>query len=549
MIRSNVLIYALCISISFIFTNDTEILHNYFWANYNQFKGNNVCAHKWYTKLFTLQPSPYSYKGYLTILADANVMQNFEKIVQLMPSLGNKFKNDPEIQLIFATALEKTNRTQEANSHIIMLSQSFRNNAEITLRAAQVYIRRQEYNNALLTIDAFLNNTPRKANNFIFYFLKTQIYTSLGNYNKALESITTCVEMHPRFDKSWLLYASLYEKEGNIQKAVSGYSTFLELSGSNKEIEKHLFALMLKQKNSEDTKQRMLSHAVSIDNALVLFKQQRYDQALTHINACIEHQPFNEECKLLKIQILSMLKDFKDIASTISTWIMAQPENSMWPKTICLLAYNGMPIATIIDTLTTVIQKNPHNLWCNLYCADMYMRNGQSNNAITYLSHALHCTMADTRRATILYQRALLHYEHNNHLAMHNDLKSAHNLNKECPHINNTLAYYWATKGKDIQKAQSFIEKALAIDSKNPHFLDTQALILYKEKKYLQAEQILEKLISYNNGTILLRLAKVHYALNNNENADIFTKKAQLVIHTTREKKTLKKMQLLLART
>jgi len=155
--------------------------------------------------------------------------------------------------------------------------------------------------------------------------------------------------------------------------------------------------------------------------------------------------------------------------------------------------------------------------------------------------------MENSLRIQTLYQLALLHYEHNNHQAMLTNLETAYALNQDSAHINNALAYYWATKGKDLEKAHPFITKALAIDNTNPYFLDTQALILYKEKKYEAAQQILEKLVLHNNGTMLLHLAKVHYALNNKENADTFTKKAHAVVKNCHEKKALNKMELLLA--
>jgi hypothetical protein len=47
---------------------------------------------------------------------------------------------------------------------------------------------------------------------------------------------------------------------------------------------------------------------------------------------------------------------------------------------------------------------------------------------------------------------------------------------------------------------------------------------------------------------MLLHLAQVNYALNNKENADIFTKKAQPLVTNSHEKKALQKMQLLLTR-
>lgn len=543
--KNNFFLSVLCITNVHIIANNTETLHHYLWANYSHFSGNITHAQNWYTKLFSSNNSVYTYKGYLNFLADT---KQFKQITDLIPTIEKKFSNDPDIQLIFANALERTNQTKHADNLIITLSQSFKTHSEIAFRATQTYIRKKEPENALLTINAFLNNTPRRPNNFVFYFLKTQIYMQLSQHTQALESIQKCLEMHPQFDKGWLLCASLCEKEGKIKEALSGYATFLELSGGNKEIEKHLFNLMLKYKAIEDNKQVLLSHTISIDNALLLLQQQRYPQALTHINSCIEQQPANNECKLLKIQILSAIKDFDQAAHTVSAWITEQPDNDLWPKTLCLLEHSGMPRTHIITTLSAALTKTTDNLWCNLYCADMYLRNAQNDKAMACLTNALLCSMTDAIHTKTLYQLAMLHYEQDNHQAMLTHLENAYALNTENPHINNSLAYYWATKGKNTIKAHSFIKKALATDTKNPYFLDTHAVILYKEKKYEQAQQILEPLAAHNNGTMLLHLAQVNYALNNKENADIFTKKAQSLITSNHEKKALHKMQLLLTR-
>lgn len=544
--RNNFFLYLLCITAQCSSADNTATFHRYLWANYNHFSGNIPHAQDWYKKLFATNNSIYTYKGYLNFLADT---KQFKQIISLIPFLEQRFGNDPDIQLIFVTALEKTNQIKKADNLLVTLSQSFKTHAEITLRATQTYMRRQEPENALLTINAFLNNTPRRPNNFVFYFLKTQIYIQLNQYAQALDNIQKCLEVHPQFDKGWLLCASLYEKEGKIKEALSGYATFLELSGGNRQVEQHLVTLALKYKALEDSKQALLSHTVSIDNALILFKQQRYAQALTHINSCIEQQPSNDECKLLKLQILSTMKDFSQAAQVLSTWITADPENALWPKTLCLLAHNNMPRTHIIETFSSILKENSNNLWCNLYCADEYMRNAQNDAAITCLEKALSCTMNDALRAKTAYQLALLHYEQGNHDLMRTNLENAYAIDAQCPHINNALAYYWATKGKDTKKAHSFITKSLAADNTNPYFLDTQAFILYKEKQYAQAQQILEPLAHTNNGTMLLHLAKVHYALNNTENADTFTKKAQPLVKNNYEKKALQKMQLRLTQT
>ena len=485
----------------------------------------------------------YSYKGYLFFLADT---KQFKKIIELMPTLNTKFSQDPDVQLIFVTALTATQQIKEADALVISLSQSFKTHAEISLLAAQAYIRQNESQNALLTINGYLNNTPRRPNNFVFYFLRSHIYVQLNQLSAAIESIQKCLELHPHFDKGWLLSASLYEKQGKIQEALAGYTTFLELSGGNSQIEQHILGLMARNKTIEHNKQHIVSRVIHIDNALILFKQRRYPQALAHTNKCIEKEPHNDQYKLFKLDVLCAMKNFNQAVSALIPWITENPQNPIWPKALCLLVHNGMPYKDIIQTFTILLDKQPNNFWCNIYCADMCLRNAHHDLAITCLERALPLITDNNFASKIAYQLALLHYENNNHSGMHSYLEKAYSLNPECAHTHNSLAYYWATKGKDLKKAHNFIEKALQHDSTNPYFLDTQAIILYKEKKYAQAQEILEKLTVHNNSTMLLHLAKVHYSLNNTEIADTFTQKAEVLVKNNQEKKALEKMKVLL---
>lgn len=534
------------ISATSLLADNAQTYHRYVWANYNHFAGNVTKADHLYKMLFSSQSSIYTYKGYLNLLVDT---QQWSHIAKLIPSLQETFAQDPDIQLIFVQALERTRQHAKAAHLVIQLSQTFKTHPDIALRAAQAYLHNKEPQNALLTLTSFLNNTPTRPNNFIFYFLQSHIYVQLNQFAQALESVKQCLDLHPHFDKGWLLYASLHEKEGKLKEALSGYATFLDLSGGNNQIEQHLFQLMLKHQNTLNTQPQLMLHNTSIETALKLFQQQRYTQALAHINRCIEQDPTNQECIILKIQILSGMKRFDSAADTLVQQMMKNENNPIWPKTLCLLEYNGMTRTDIIKALDAVISQQPDNFWALAYCADMYLRDADHNKAIELIEKAASRAHDNTLASKMLYQIALLHYEQNDYDLMHNYLEQAYAKNNQCPHINNALAYYWATKGKNLTKAQDFIEKSLQSDTINPYFLDTQALILYKEKKYTQAQQVLEKLAYHNNGTMLLHLAKIHYALNNKENADTFTKKAEVLVKNNQEKKALAKMQQLLTKT
>jgi tetratricopeptide (TPR) repeat protein len=523
--------------------HDSTTLHHYFWANYQHFSGNLAYAHHWYEKALTSGGSLHGYQGYLSLLEDT---KQYDMIVSLMPRLQKRFAQNPDIQLIFATALQETKQVDKADALILSLSQSFKTHSDIALRTAQIYLRRQETENAQLTIQAYLNNTPRRPNNFIFYFLQSHISLQLNESHKAREHIQKCLELHPHFDKGWLVYATLHEKDQKIEEAINGYSTFLELTGSNKQIEHHIMQLTLKHELIKQNKQHLLAPSISTDNALILFQQKRFADALKHIDACLEKQPANHESVLLKIEILSAMNNFSSISTLISQWIEKEPENQLWPKTVCLLVHSGMPQAMIIETLANALKKHPGSLWSHLYCADMCMRIKDNDTALHHLDTALSHITDKNLASKTAYQMALIYYDTDTPERMYHYLEKAYTYNPQCPHINNTLAYYWATTGKNIDKASVHIKTALAHNKNNPYFLDTHALILYKQKEYTQARHILEQLIAHNNGMMLLHLAKVHYALDNKQEADTFVKKAELLVKNNHEKKALEKMKKIL---
>jgi len=237
----------------------------------------------------------------------------------------------------------------------------------------------------------------------------------------------------------------------------------------------------------------------------------------------------------------------------LSQRIAKESDELLWTKTLYLATYSGMPRTQCIKAFEFLIKEHPNNIMCILYCTDLCIREGAIDQAIAHLKNALNIQLDGKILGKIAYQLALLYYQENNYPLLFSYLEKAYEYNDQCPYINNAFAYYWATKGKNIKHAYSFIEKALTIDPHNPYFLDTKALILYKEKQYEKAQEILEDILkkthNHTNGTILLHLAKVHYALNNKEQADTLTQQAKAIVKNNHEKKALKKMQLLLAHT
>lgn len=524
---------------------EADTMHRYIWANYNQFAGNKDVAYKCYQEIFKTKHPPFVYKGYIHLLFNAG---QYKGLVQLMSKAEPLAKNDPEIGLIFAIALENTGNVFMADERFIALNDKFKHNQETTFYAVNAYIRRKEPENALKIIDTFLNKAPRKPNYFVFYFLKSQIYAKLAKYPQALENIQSCLELQPAFDKGWLMLALLQENEGRLTEAIKGYNTFLEVAGSNQEVEQHVLQLAFQQ--SLQKTQPTAAAQSPLQQALALNEKKEYKAALDTLQKFLNDHPKNHEARILYVQTLTAMKEYKKALSLLKEWIVAESENAEWFKILSLLPRSGAPYADVIGVLASLRAELPNNLFGSLYLADMYMRTKKFNNAVETLEQSLTLTQDAGLKVKILFQLGLLHYELGSFGDVKRTLEQGNSLGVPFPPLYNLLAYYYTTKEKDFPKAQQFIALALRADKYNPHFLDTKALVLYNQKKYPTALKILQKLsvAEPTDFTIQKHLGKTYYKMGKYKEAMQTCQKAQTLATNERERKDNEKFLTMLQR-
>ncbi len=493
-------------------------VHNYFWANFQQFKGDPK-ASTWYEQLLASQAPIPVYKGYVNFLFDTD---NFKLIVALLPKLDAAFAQDPDIQLIFARALEKVGAQHQADEKIFKLNNQFKTHQEITFQAANAYLRRKEPENALRAIDDLLNNSPRRPNNFLFHFLKAQIYVQLNDPAQALKCVQASLDMYPHFDKGWLLLAILQEQQGKLDAAIKGYTLFLELSGgNNQEIEQHLLQLVFKQKIAQQHSKSASIGQTCFQKALAFFDRKDYEQALTQINQCLEHKPTDPESRLLKIQILDALRNHGAAANELRAWILQDPKNEEWYKALFLLCRTGLNYQKAIAVLEDVVKHKPDILLPYLYLADLSIRARAMDSALAYHKKALEMTQDPHVKTKLLFNMSLIYYDQKKYAEMEKALEQGKALNTNFAPLLNLLAYHYATHGKALEKAVQLLDTVMKIAGSNPHYLDTQALVFYKQKQFDKALKTLQTAAAKagDDATILRHLGKVQYKMGKKQEA------------------------------
>ena len=546
----HVAIHLFCVMTAFsaLYTQEdfSGSIHNYFWANYQQFKGNGSEAQEGYTKIFK-NKTPcclYSYRGYIHFLFEN---KRFEEIYALIPTVDERFKKDPNLQLICIAVLEKMGKQNEADERLIALQSNFTQNAEITLQTAQTYLRRKEPKNALLIIDKMLNSAPRKPNNFVFYFLKAQIYVQLNDLPKALEASKESIVLYPYFDKGWLLIASLQEQIGQLENAIDGYKKFLSITKvPTQYVEQHLFNLMLRQKmHGKLTNTPVTMKMTCYQKALQLFSQQEHTAALSQIESCLSQNPQDQESKLLKIEILSAKNEYLLALQCAKEWFEQSPQEPLWIKTIHLIGIKTNNRESTISIFDQLARQHTHNEWIPLYYADLLLRSNSVANALLQLEHAIKVSTDNTRRAAIYFQIGLIHFQNEQYEKAISSLQSGYKNDPTLTPLVNLLAYYWATAGKDLTKASYFAEKTLNSEPNNPYYQDTYALILYKQGQHQKAQDILEALIVKHpqDVTMNLHLAKIHRKQADLESAGKYLAVAQENSTNPHEKSSIAKLE------
>ena len=95
----------------------------------------------------------------------------------------------------------------------------------------------------------------------------------------------------------------------------------------------------------------------------------------------------------------------------------------------------------------------------------------------------------------------------------------------------NNFAYYIALyRPQKLSKAKRLSEKSLALDPKNPSYLDTYGYILYLQGDLESAKAVFTELLTLQRNpgrTALLHYSEVLRALGNEQAAEVYRLKAQ----------------------
>lgn len=483
------------------------------WGHYQLYQGNHSFAFQLLNAAGHNAPQyeKFTLAGRVELLFET---QQYKDIVTLYHQNRSLFDTKVSLKKTYALSLAKLEKTKESDAIFIELNKTYPTETEIAFYAVNAYINNKDLHNALNVTTILLAHNNHMHNTFIFYFLQAQIYLQMNDLEKAKIAVQTALKLNPDFDKGWLLFSVLAEQEKDFDQAIHGYNTFLSLqksTASDYQIKKHILELALAQEKATK-KSNGPNHLLNrFNETLTHTKNKNYNQALICIEHCIQQEPNNKIYSLLKIETLIHLKQYKKLADYCSFLINQYKTDSYWYNIVHYIARKEklfIPHAILLlEKQITQDQITPL-----LYLADIYIQQKQWVNALQTLEQLSPHIQDSLLSCAVDHQCAVMHFMQKQYDRTAAALEK--NLINHPHHIPslNLLADVYITS-KKFKKALKLIAKARAIDAKNPHLMDTHALLFYEQKQYAEAKELLNKALALapTDATIILHLAQVTY--------------------------------------
>jgi tetratricopeptide (TPR) repeat protein len=352
--------------------------------------------------------------------------------------------------------------------------------------------------------------------------------------DKAIEALKRECEVTPTSSQAWKYLGATYQLTGRTNLAIQCYTKALDLVPTNTILYIEIARLYFKEKNDSAAVKKLeqgLKHSENSPLMLIFayglcrefVDAGEFERAITCLRFIADNAPVErQQCYDLLGDMYKRLDRDKDAERYFALAIKEEPPK---PEPFVKLAdmYLDSDPQKALETLFNAERRLPDNPIILLALGYIYSNQKQHDKSIEvyerlrgvieksdrpldqtfYLSYGSACDRAGKlEKAEKILQECVDRYPY-------------------CHEALNYLAYMWAEKGVNLDKALEYVTSALELDPKDGAYIDTLGWIYFKQGKYSEAlEQIRNaNEIIEDDPTITDHLGDIYSALKDNEKA------------------------------
>lgn len=434
----------------------------------------------------------------------------------------------------YAEILKRQKRYGEAAKQYAELAETSDLNRNYYYEAAASYRLDGKYKEAIAALDKLMKSTY--ADDLVL-ILKQEVYLKMDDVDGALKVAQELVDRNPKEGKYLSNLADIYNSNGKPEKAFQVYQDAIKKFPDDPVLQNGLADYYKKNQDSV-----------------------KYDEYITKtiLNPNLEEttQAYLLQSYLMEVGEDSVRK--KKALGMAKSLVEQQPESALMQSFYgSILARNGQP-EEAAKYLKLALESDPskYDLWQELLLVYVSTNNSDSllasskkalryfpNNAIIhYFSGIAHLNKKEYTEAIKSLNRAIDLQPEDNALIlgdMYSSLGDAYNflrefersdhayekaltLNKDNASVLNNYSYYLSLRNERLKDAEKMSKRSLELRPDEPTFLDTYGWILYKQGKYPDAKEYIERALKANpngDGTLFEHLGDIYYKLKDTDKA------------------------------
>lgn len=382
--------------------------------------------------------------------------------------------------------------------------------------------------------------------NYMAYFYRAKVYLEMEDVPKAKADLEKCLTIHPTFVEAGTALGTLYERLNEVDNAIGAYS---RIQGSG-DFQKRLAQLYLSKNDFEKALDAFLEYeqvepddyTVKVKIGLIYFELKKYDDAIARFKTILKEQP---EAGNVRFYLAVVLEEMHQTDKAIVEFKKVPVDSSFFKEAMLHIGFiykDEEKFKEGIDFSKKVLAKHKDMVEFYDMYASFYEAKRNYKQAIGIIQDGLKRFPKDEK---LLYFEGALNDKVGDRDASISDMKKILDINANNAHALNFLGYTYAEMGKNLDEAETLVEKALTLRPDDGYIEDSLGWVFFKKGKVDQAIDQLNKAaaIETSEPVIYEHLGDVYLSKKDFTKAKEMYKKAEELSSQKKDNEMVKKVQ------
>ena len=438
-------------------------------------------------------------------------------------------------------------KTDDAINVLEQLAKQFPEKEDVLLMLETLYKQKQDYANVVRVLDAL---EVKEGKSEQLSIEKFRTYVQMKDEKKAFEEMSELAEEYPNDLRYRVLLGDLYVDQGQYDEGLKVYQAVEEEDSTNI----YLMSSMLNyytKTNQDSLYQQQLNKVCTnpqLDeetrlrflNGLVFqnMQENKDPQPLLEIFKKVLAMP-QENTQILELCtrfMVTIKRPADEVKPVLNQMLDINPENNMARGLLLEYAVEANDLPEVIRISKPAVDYSIDDPVFYYYLGVAYFQTDSAQLAVKTFRKGLQKVDSKTNLQLLTNMYALMGDAYH----QLGDNRHAYECYDSCllyrpdeAMVLNNYAYYLSLEDKQLGKAEEMSRRSLAKEADNYTYIDTYAWILFKQKKYAEAKEYIDKALEVmgdsvdaNDATIIEHAGDIYAKNGQKERAMEFWQQA-----------------------